>query len=60
MVKHKGANISFCSNECPIGKAARDSFLDVNNSAIDAAIDFNFFIEKCIRSCPYLANANNL
>jgi hypothetical protein len=44
-------NISYCNDVCPIGKAARDEFLKINNSAYDAAIDFRFFTDNCFKTC---------
>ena len=46
-------DITYCNDECPIGKAARDEFLDLNNSAYDAAMDFRFFTDNCFKTCPY-------
>ena len=46
-------NLDYCHNDCPIGKAASDLFLDMNNSAFDAAFDFRHFVENCLKSCPY-------
>ncbi len=46
-------NIEYCNNKCPKGIEARNKFLDENNSAYDAAIDFHFFTEKCFETCPY-------
>lgn len=48
-------DITFCNNECSIGKAARDKFLDMNNSAYDAAIDFWAFTDNCFKTCPHKA-----
>ena len=46
-------NIEYCDKQCPIGVEARNKFLDKNNSAYDAAMDFHFFTEKCFETCPY-------
>ena len=46
-------DISYCNDVCSIGKAARDKFLDINNSAFDAAADFRFFTENCFKACPF-------
>lgn len=46
-------DITYCNNNCHIGMTARDKFLDENNSAYGAAISFNFFTEKCFKTCPY-------
>lgn len=46
-------DITFCNNVCSIGKAARDKFLDMNNSAFDAASDFRFFVDNCFKTCPH-------
>ena len=45
-------DITYCDKQCPIGIEARNKFLDMHNSAYDAAIDFHFFIEKCLKTCP--------
>lgn len=42
-----------CYNDCSIGKAACDAFLVKNNSVINAASDFNYFVENCFKTCPY-------
>lgn len=44
-------NINYCNNCCPIGKAAKDVFLEINNSAFDAAFDFRYFAENCFKTC---------
>ena len=31
-------DITYCNDECSIGIAAREKFLDLNNSAYDAAM----------------------
>ena len=46
-------NIRYCNEHCCIGQAAKEKFLDVNNSAIDAAMDFRFFIDNCFKTCPH-------
>lgn len=46
-------DITYCNDECPIGKAARNKFLNLNNSAYDAAIDFWAFTDICFKTCPY-------
>lgn len=43
----------FCIKECPRGKEKSEELLDKNNSALDAAMDMYFFIEKCLETCPY-------
>lgn len=48
-------NIKYCNTECPIGKAAAEKYLSINNSAYDAAIDFNLFVTDCFKVCPYEA-----
>lgn len=48
-------DITYCNNECSIGIAAREKFLDLNNSAYDAAMDFRFFTDNCFKTCPYKA-----
>jgi hypothetical protein len=44
-------DITYCYEECPIGKAACEELLKLNNSAIDAAIDFDIFTENCFKTC---------
>jgi hypothetical protein len=48
-------DITYCNEKCPIGIAARDEFLELNNSAFDAAIDFGIFTENCFKTCPHRA-----
>ena len=46
-------NIAYCDKNCPIGKLKSTEFLDKNNSAYDAALDFMWFTEECFKTCPY-------
>lgn len=46
-------NISYCYEQCQVGKAAAEKFLKENNSVIDAATDFGFFTDKCYKTCQY-------
>lgn len=46
-------DITYCNDKCSIGKAARDEFLAMNNSAFDAAFDFRYFTENCFKRCPF-------
>ena len=46
-------NIEYCNNKCQKGIEAREKFLDENNSAYDAVIDFWSFASKCFETCPY-------
>jgi hypothetical protein len=46
-------NITYCNNECIIGKLVREKLLKENNSVFDAAFDFNYFAENCFKSCTY-------
>jgi hypothetical protein len=46
-------NIEYCNSRCPIGKKAKDEFLNDNNSVFDAVIDFWHFVDECIKTCPY-------
>jgi hypothetical protein len=46
-------DITYCNDVCPIGKAARDKFLEINNSAFDAATDFRFFTDSCYKACQF-------
>ena len=43
----------YCIKHCEIGCKKSKEFLDKNNSAYDAAIDFWAFTEKCFENCPY-------
>lgn len=43
----------YCTAECPIGKPTAERLLQENNSAIDAALDMQEFVEKC--DCKYMA-----
>jgi hypothetical protein len=44
---------NFCIKGCPIGIEKSRELLDKNNSAYDAAMDMQFFVDKCIKTCPY-------
>lgn len=46
-------NLNFCDTECPIGRKAKEEFLTKRNSAFDVAIDFNYFIDECRKTCPF-------
>lgn len=46
-------NLDYCNENCPIGKKAKDEFLNDNNSVFDAVIDFWYFVDECIKTCPY-------
>jgi hypothetical protein len=46
-------NIRYCDKCCQKGIEARRKFLDENNSAYDAAMDFMWFTEECFKTCPY-------
>ena len=48
-------DITYCNDKCPIGIEARNKFLNENNSAYGAAVSFNFFTEKCFKTCPHKA-----
>lgn len=48
-------DIKYCNDKCDLGIAAREKFLNINNSAYDAALDFIFFIDECYRECPHKA-----
>jgi hypothetical protein len=53
-------NSKFCFEKCSIGKAASDVYLDLNNSAIDAALDFDTFTDNCFKTCPYKSEHKNI
>ena len=44
---------SYCDNGCEKGKKMLNEYLDKNNSAFDAFVDFQYFVEECSKSCPY-------
>jgi hypothetical protein len=46
-------DITYCYEKCQIGKAASDEYLALNNSVIDAAMQFNLFVENCFKVCPH-------
>ena len=46
-------NRDYCNKECPIGIKASAEFLEKNNSAYDAALDFLWFTETCFEACKY-------
>ena len=48
-------DITYCNNKCQKGIEARDKFLNENNSAFDAAVDFWAFTDECYKTCPYKA-----
>ena len=43
----------FCIKGCPLGREKSKELLDKNNSAYDAAMDMYFFVEECVKTCPY-------
>lgn len=49
-------DIKYCDKKCPKGMKASKEFLDNNNSAYDAALDFMWFTEECFKTCPYKDN----
>jgi hypothetical protein len=48
--------IEYCFEHCTVGKAKSKELLATNNSAYDAAIDFNYFVEDCKKTCSYHHN----
>ena len=46
-------NFEYCNDICPIGKAAKEHFLNINNSAYDAVFDVRNFVENCFNCCPF-------
>ena len=48
-------NIRYCNKYCHIGREKSREFLNNNNSAYDAALDFVWFTEECFKTCPYKA-----
>jgi hypothetical protein len=45
------ANLEYCYEKCELGKAKGKEFIEENNSAFDAAIDFHIFVEECKKTC---------
>lgn len=46
----------YCTAECPLGKPTAERLLQENNSAIDAALDMQEFVDKCAAAgCQYEA-----
>ena len=43
----------YCIKKCPLGKQKSKEFLNYNNSAYDAAIDMQLFVENCKTTCAY-------
>lgn len=44
----------YCTQECAVGKPQSDKFLAQNNSAFDAAIDMQNFVDRCQEGgCKY-------
>lgn len=43
--------LEYCYTICEKGKAKGKQFLDDNNSAFDAALDFRFFVDECKKTC---------
>jgi succinate dehydrogenase/fumarate reductase-like Fe-S protein len=43
----------YCYKECERGQAEADRLLRTSDSIRDAVIDFEDFIEKCFKTCPY-------
>ena len=46
-------DITYCFENCPIGKAAGEVYKYMNNSMLDAASDFNAFADNCFKTCPF-------
>jgi hypothetical protein len=46
-------NIEYCLKQCPIGKEASKTFLNINDSAIAAAFIFSDFTNNCFKTCPF-------
>ena len=44
-------NSNYCLDICPIGKKAKEHFLEINDSVIDAISDFNDWINNCKEDC---------
>lgn len=53
-------DITYCNDICPIGIAAREAFLEANNSAFDAAFDFRHFTDNCFKTCRFKDRHLNL
>ena len=46
-------NLDFCHKTCTVGKKVSKEILDESESVKDAAIDFWYFIDECLKTCPY-------
>lgn len=46
-------DITYCYEKCRVGKAASDTFLELNNSVIEAATDFGTFAVNCFKTCQF-------
>lgn len=44
-------NIEYCHGHCEKGRKASADFLNNNNSAYDAALDFMWFTDECFKTC---------
>ena len=46
-------DISYCYEQCELGRAAVKRYLDTCESVFDAAVDFNNYYMLCVKTCPY-------
>ena len=46
-------DFTYCYNYCKVGQTAAAKILADSDSVSDAAIDFQYFVEGCVKSCPY-------
>ena len=52
--------IDYCNEHCLIGQAAKTVFLGIDDSAYDAVMDFNYFVENCFKTCPFKLEHNKM
>ena len=46
-------NFKYCYQTCSKGKETSEKFLSENESVYDAAMDFQYFTDKCFETCQY-------
>jgi hypothetical protein len=44
---------AYCYEKCEKGKAFAQKVIWVCESAFDAALEFDCFVEECFKACPY-------
>lgn len=53
MKKMKNDYPEFCFKICPKGSEKQKEILKNNESVLDAAFEFQDFVDECLRTCPY-------